>query len=93
MQSVLEKINELLASGNQMMIKDGKGDLHPLQAGLKGEIVEVDNKEELYKLIWGKKRIGAGDITALYEAVEKIKNYVLKNSSYQSKKKLQEVLK
>lgn len=93
MENVLSKINQLLASGSQMMIKDSKGELHPLQAGLKGELVESNSKDELYQLIWGKKRIGADDITDLYEAVEKVKKFVLENSSYQAKKKLQEVLK
>ncbi len=93
MENVLEKVKELLSSENQMMIRDAKGGLHPLQAGLKGEVVEVSGKDELYKLLWGKSRVGVRDIKELYETVERIKSYVMENSSYQAKKKLESELK
>lgn len=93
MENVLEKIKELLSSENQMMIRDSKGELHALQAGLKGEVIEVSGKDELYKLLWGKSRVGVRDIKELYDIVEKIKGYVMDNSSYQAKKKLESELK
>lgn len=93
MENVLAKIKELASASNQMMIKDEKGNFHPLKAGKKGEIVEIDNKEELYKLIWGKKRVSVDDVKELAEVVELVTQYVKENSSYGIKKKLEQGLK
>lgn len=93
MENVLDKVKQLLSTGSQMMIKDEKGNLHPLQAGRKGEIVNVNGKDELYKLIWGKSRVGVKDIQELLNVANQIKSYVMENSSYQAKRKLESELK
>jgi hypothetical protein len=93
MENVVGKIKELLSSGNQLMVKDEQGNLHPLKAGKTGTIVEADGKDELYKLLWGKQRVGVNDIKELQSIVGQVKDYVVSNSSYASKKKLEKELK
>ena len=92
MENIVAKIKELVSASNQLMIKDDKGNFHSLKAGKKGEIVEIDNKEELYKLLWGKKRVSVDDVKELGEVVELVTQYVKENSSYGIKKKLEKGL-
>ena len=89
----IDEVKTLLSQSSGYMIKDAKGKLHPVQAGTKGEVVEVSSKDDLYNLVWGKQRVGASDIQELAETVAKIKEFVLANASYQTKKKIEAELK
>lgn len=89
----INEVNSLLSQSSGYMIKDPKGKLHPIQAGIKGEVVEVSSKDDLYNFVWGKQRVGASDIQELAKTVTKITEFVLANASYQTRKKIEEELK
>lgn len=92
MENVLKKIKELINSESKLMILNENGTLSEIKAGIeiKGKVVEVGSKDELYKLIWGKKRVGLKELQELRDVISDVEQYVMKNVSPASKKSVKE---
>ena len=88
MENMVQKITELLNSQTKLMIEDEKGNLRELKAGeeVKGKVVEVSPKDEIYQLIWGKKRIGIKELKELRKTIFEVEKLVLKNVSPANRK-------
>lgn len=92
---IIKKLKEILNSDKTLKIRTEDGKLMDLEKNMKvekGEIVEIDPKEQLYVYLFGKKKINKDDLRELNETFNEVKQFILNNSSYSTRKKYKELL-
>ena len=93
------ELKNLMSADDVLMLKDNEGNLHPLSEGLKlsdiqgAEIIKVTGKENVYRELFGKVRISSNDVRELVIVYDELKAFILANSTYQTRKKFEEILK
>jgi len=75
------------------MIRDDEGNLHELNAGVKGVPELGTAKKEIYSLFFGKERISANNLKQLDEVVTELIKFIWENFTYKVKTESQEELK
>lgn len=91
-ENVIAKIREILEQETEVKFESETGDLFDIHPGMevsKGKIVEVSNKKSLYGLLFGKERVSAKDYKEMLTVFEAVKIFILDNTSYQQRKKLE----
>jgi oligoribonuclease NrnB/cAMP/cGMP phosphodiesterase (DHH superfamily) len=92
-ENLIEKVAELLKQSEKWMIRDDEGNLHELNAGIKGVPELVTAKKEIYNLFFGKERISAANLRQLDEVVTELVKFIWDNFTYKVKTESQEELK
>jgi hypothetical protein len=92
-ENLIEKVAELLKQSEKWMVRDDDGNLHELNAGVKGLPELVTAKKEIYSLFFGKERISAANLKQLDEVVTELVNFIWENFTYKVKTESQEDLK
>ncbi len=90
--TLLDSLTDLLNMQERWMIADDEGNLHELDAGVKGVPVVVTARDELYKLYFGKVRISANDMVKLDEMHTNLMHFIWNNFSHKVKVESQEKL-
>jgi hypothetical protein len=88
--TLLDSLADLLNMQEKWMIADDEGNLHELEAGIKGIPVVVTARDELYQLYFGKVRISANDMVKLDEIHTKLMHFIWNNFSHKVKVESQE---
>ncbi|HEX3008373.1 MAG TPA: hypothetical protein VHO90_12250 [Bacteroidales bacterium] len=92
-ENLIERVSELLKQPEKWMIRDDEGNLHELNAGVKGVPELVTAKKEIYNLFFGKERISAANLKHLDEVTTELIKYIWENFTYKVKTESQEELK
>lgn len=92
-ENLVEKVSELLKQPEKWMVRDDEGNLHELNAGIKGVPELVTAKKEIYSLFFGKERISAANLKQLDEVVTELVKFIWENFTYKVKTEAQEDLK
>jgi hypothetical protein len=92
-ENLIEKLSELLKQQEKWMVRDDEGNLHELNAGVKGVPELVTAKKEIYNLLFGKERISAANLKHLDEVATELFKYIWENFTYKVKTESQEELK
>jgi predicted ATPase len=93
-ENIIAKIGEILAQETEIKFQSETGELFDIHPGMeigKGKIIEVTNRKSLYNLLFGKERISAKDYKEMLNVFESVKSFVLENTSYQQRKKLESI--
>lgn len=88
--SFIKEVNALLTASDGLKVKTKEGKIVEAKEGVVGEIVTVDNKKEINKLIWGKERAGINEIQELENTVQEVIKYIAENASAVTKKAIKE---
>jgi hypothetical protein len=91
-ENVIAKIREILEQETEVKFESETGELFDIHPGMevsKGKIIEVSNKKSLYSLLFGKERVSAKDYKEMLTVFEAVKIFILDNTSYQQRKKLE----
>lgn len=92
-ENLIDKVEALLKQSEKWMIRDDEGNLHELNAGVKGVPELVTAKKEIYSLFFGKERISAANLKQLDEVVTELVKFIWDNFTYKVKTESQEELK
>ena len=88
---MLNKINELLESGEKWVIIDSEGNQHELSAGVAGTPQKIDPKDDIYKLLGiNPNYITFENLLTLDATFKNIIGLVYTDASYSVKKKFEE---
>jgi hypothetical protein len=88
--SFIKEVNALLTTSDGLKVKTKDGKIVDAKEGVVGEIVTVDNKKEINRLIWGKERAGIKEIQDFEATVQEVIKYVAENASAATKKAIKE---
>jgi hypothetical protein len=86
----INEVNDLLNSSEGLKVRTEDGKIVEAKEGVVGEIVTVDNKKEINKLVWGRERAGIREIQELEKTVQEIIKYVAANASAATKKSIRD---